>query len=256
MARKKVIQDWTKRFFRAPLFTPGEPDALAAAPAEAAAAWKALRLKRGSRVLDLACGTGRHSVQLAKRGAVVLGVDLTPAYLDQARRASRHLKNCRFVRGDMRRLPFVEEFDAAMNLWTSFGYFAKYADDLKTLRGVARALKPGGLFLIELVDHGWVRSRSSHRHWNRRGDGSYLLQEAVLIEGSDPRVINEWTILRRGQRPQRANFIVRGYDKSRLHATLREAGLKPIKTWSALVGAAPSRRFNGRLIVLARKAAR
>lgn len=247
------MSDWTKKFFRAEVFTPGEPDALAVAPAEAAAAWKTLGLKRGSRVLDLACGTGRHSVQLAKRGAAVLGVDKTPAYLAQARRAARGLPNCRFALGDMRRLPFDGEFDAAINLWTSFGYFAKFSDDLKTLKGVARALKPGGLFLIELVDHGWTRSRTTHRHWHRRGDGSYLLQEAVLVEGSDPRVLNEWTILRRGQKPLRARFTVRGYDEPRLRALLRKAGLRPVKTWSTLLGTAPARKFNGRLVVLARK---
>lgn len=250
------MSDWTKAFFRAEVFTPGDPDALAAAPAEAAAAWKTLGLKRGARVLDLCCGTGRHSIQLAKRGAVVLGVDKTPAYLAQARRSARGLSDCRFVLGDMRRLPFNNEFDAAINLWTSFGYFAKFSDDLKTLRGVARALKPGGLFLIELVDHGWTKARTTHRHWNRRGDGSYLLQEAVLIEGADPRVLNEWTILRRGQKPLRARFTVRGYDEPRLRAALRKAGLRPVKTWSSLLGTAPARKFNGRLVVLARKPAR
>ena len=249
------MSDWTKRFFRADVFTPGDADALAMAPAEAAAAWKLMRLKRGARVLDLCCGTGRHSIQLAKRGASVLGVDKTPAYLEQARRAARGLPGCRFVEGDMRRLPFKGEFDAALNLWTSFGYFAKYSDDLKTLKGVARALKPGGLFLIELVDHAWTRSRTSHRHWNRRADGSYLLQEAVLLEGADPRVINEWTILRRGQKPLRSRFVVRGYDERRLHAALLSSGLKPLKSWSSLVGAAPRRKFNGRLVVLARKPA-
>lgn len=244
---------WTKSFFRPEVFTPGAPEALASAPAEAAAAWKLLKLRRGSKVLDLACGTGRHSVRLARRGASVLGVDVTREYLETARRAAKGLPNCRFAEGDMRRLPFVAEFDAAMNLWTSFGYFEKPSEDLAVLKGVARALKPGGLFLIELVDHGWVRARTSHRHWDRRADGSYLLQEAVLVEGSDPRVVNEWTILRRGRRPLRTRFVLRGYDEKRLKAALRKAGLVPVKAWSSLVGASPRRKFNGRLVVLARK---
>ncbi len=246
------MSHWAKKFFRAEVFTPGSADAVAAAPGEAAAAWKALGLKRGSRVLDLACGTGRHSILLARRGASVLGVDKTPAYLDEARRRAGSMDNCRFALGDMRRLPFEGEFDAAMNLWTSFGYFAKESDDLKALKGVARALKPGGLFLIELLDHAWVRRRTSHRHWNRQSDGSYLLQDAVLIEGPDPRVINEWTILRRESKPLRTRFVLRGYDKPRLYASLRRAGLKPLKSWTALVGF-KRQKFNGRLVVLARK---
>ncbi len=246
------MRDWTKQFFRAAIFTPGSLEALAAAPGEASAAWKALKLKRGSRVLDLACGTGRHSILLARRGASVLGVDKTPSYLKEARRRAGALRNCRFALGDMRRLPFENEFDAAMNLWTSFGYFAKESEDLQALRGVARALKPGGLFLIELVDHAWVRARTSHRHWNRRSDGSYLLQDALLVEGLDPRMINEWTILRRGCKPLRVRFALRGYDKPRLYAALRRAGLRPLKSWTALVGSV-RRKFNGRLVVLARK---
>lgn len=249
------MSDWAKKFFRTEVFTPGSVDALAAAPREAAAAWKLLNLKRGSRVLDLCCGTGRHSILLARKGASVLGVDRTRAYLDEARRRAGALKDCRFAEGDMRRLPFEGEFDAVMNLWTSFGYFEKESDDLKTLKGVARALKPGGLFLMELVDHGWVRKRTTHRHWNRQSDGSYLLQDAVLVEGRDPHVLNEWTILRRERKPLRTRFFLRGYDKPRLYASLRRAGLQPLKSWTALVGSV-RHKFNGRLVVLARKPVR
>lgn len=247
------MKDWTKSFFRPEVFTPGNAEALAAAPAEAARLWKVLRLRRGSRVLDLCCGTGRHAVPLARRGASVLGVDVTAAYLAQAERAAKGLPNCRFARGDMRRLPYRAEFDAAYNLWTSFGYFATPTEDQQVLHGVARALKPGGLFLIELVDHAWIRARTSQRHWTREADGSYLLQEAELIEGKDPRVFNEWTFLRRGQRPRRTSFTLRGYDEKRLSKALRKAGLEPVGVWSALVGAAPKRKFNGRLVILAKK---
>lgn len=247
------MKDWTKSFFRPEVFTPGNAEAMAAAPAEAARLWKVLKLRRGSRVLDLCCGTGRHAVPLARRGASVLGVDKTAAYLERAVAAAKGLKNCRFVRGDMRRLPYKEEFDAAYNLWTSFGYFATPAEDQKVLDGVARSLKPGGLFLIELVDLAWVRKRTSQRYWTREADGSYMLQEAVLIEGRDPRVLNEWTFLRRGERPRRTNFTLRGYDEKRLSACLRKAGLKPVTVWDALVGAAPKRKFNGRLVILAKK---
>jgi ubiquinone/menaquinone biosynthesis C-methylase UbiE len=134
------MSGWAKSFFRAPVFTPGAPEALAAAPMEAAAVWRALGLKPGSRVLDVACGTGRHSVLLARRGAFVVGVDKTAAYLDEARKNARGLSNCLFARGDMRRLPFDGEFDAAINLWTSFGYFDKPSDDLKALKAVERSL--------------------------------------------------------------------------------------------------------------------
>jgi SAM-dependent methyltransferase len=251
MARK-ALSDWTEKFFRAPVFTPGAPEALAAAPMEAAAVWRDLKLKPGARVLDLACGTGRHAVLLARRGAFVVGVDKTEAYLAEARRAAKGLPNCLFARGDMRRLPFKGEFDAAMNLWTSFGYFAKPSDDLKALRGVERALKPGGLFLIDLLDFAWVREHGQSRRWDRRADGAYLLQDAVWSEGRDPKIVNAWIVLRRGKPELRARFVVRGYDKKRLHALLRRAGLEPVRTWSGL-GALGRIKGSGRLVVLARK---
>lgn len=249
------MSNWTKQFFRAPVFTPGAPEALASAPMEAAALWRALKLKPGSRVLDLACGTGRHSVLLARRGAFVIGVDKTDAYLKVARRAARGLPNCLFARGDMRRLPFNGEFDAAMNVWTSFGYFDKESDDLKALKGVARALKPGGLFLIDLLDFAWVKKHGQQRRWDRRADGAYLLQDAVWSEGRDPKIINAWIILRPGKPELRSRFVVRGYDKARLYASLRRAGLMPVKSWHGL-GALGRLNTGHRLVVLARKPVR
>lgn len=246
------MSDWTKRFFRAPVFTPGAPEALAAAPMEAAAVWRTLGLKPGARLLDLACGTGRHAVLLARRGAFVVGVDKTESYLKEARAKARGLSNCLFARGDMRRLTFKGEFDAAMNLWTSFGYFAKASDDDRALKGVARALKPGGLFLIDLIDFAWVKKHGQRRRWDRRADGAYLLQDAVSTDGRDPKIVNAWIILRPGKPELRSRFVVRGYDKPRLYAALRRAGLEPVKSWHGL-GALGRLKSSGRLVVLARK---
>lgn len=249
------MSDWTKAFFRAPVFTPGAPEALAAAPMEAAAVWRALGLKPGARLLDLACGTGRHAVLLARRGAFVVGVDKSEAYLKEARAKARGLSNCLFARGDMRRLTFRGEFDAAMNLWTSFGYFAKASDDVRALKGAARALKPGGLFLIDLIDFAWVKKHGQRRRWDRRADGAYLLQDAVWTDGCDPKIVNAWLILRPGKPELRSRFVVRGYDKPRLYAALRRAGLEPVRSWRGL-GALGRLKSSGRLVVLARKPAR
>jgi SAM-dependent methyltransferase len=248
-------RDWTKSFFRPEVFTPGSPDAVAAAPAETAFLWKALGLKKGSRVLDIPCGTGRHAVRLARRGASVLGVDITPAYLKEARRASNKLPNVRFVRGDMRRIPLRNEFDAAINLWTSFGYFDAPADDVKTLRGIARALKPGGLFLIDTADITTIRKRFQSRSWNRRADGAYVLEDAVYVGGWDPRIVNTWTVLRAGKATRRSRFVVRAYDRARLTAALRKAGLTPVKFWTSLsFDAGAAGPAGARLVVLSRKA--
>lgn len=241
------MKDWAPAFFRVPVFDPGAPEAVEAAAHEAAFAWKALGLKRGERLLDVPCGSGRHSLELARRGALVLGVDLTPAYLAAARKAGARQPRARFVRGDMRRLPYRGEFDAAVNLWTSFGYFARYEDDLAVLRGVARALRPGGRFLIDVRDLAAVRRRPFMRHWDRRADGAFVLQDAELLDGRDPRIVNEWTVLHPGRKPSKVRFVLRGYDRRRLYAALRAAGLSPVRSWDGYG------RPSERLIVLARK---
>ena len=250
-----MSRDWTRSFFRREVFDPGSAEADDAAESETRFLWKALGLKKGSRVLDVPCGTGRHALRLARRGASVLGVDLTPAYLSRARRAARKLPNARFVRGDMRRLSLAPEFDAAINLWTSFGYFAKPSDDLRTLRGIARALRPGGLFVVDLADITALRRRGRARSWERRADGAYVLEDAVYSGGRDPKIVNEWTVLSPGRRARTARFVVRAYDKTRLFAILRRAGLTPVKTWPGLGPGGSSQAVGARLVVLARKAA-
>lgn len=251
-----MSRDWTKDFFRGEIFTPGSPEAEAAAADETRFLWKVLRLKKGSRVLDIPCGTGRHALRLARKGASVLGVDITQEYLREARRKGACVPNARFVRGDMRRVPLEAEFDAAINLWTSFGYFADPADDLKTLKGIARALKPGGLFLIDMIDFDAAKKRARTKNWVERGDGSYVLEEAFFVGGWDPKVVNEWTVLRPGKKPLRSRFVVRGYDRERMFKTLRKAGLTPMKTWSSLSEDYGSSGPAGlRLVVLSRKPA-
>ncbi|MDE2509692.1 MAG: methyltransferase domain-containing protein [Elusimicrobia bacterium] len=249
-----MSRDWTKSFFRKEIFTPGSPEAVSAAPDEVKFLWKVLGLKKGSRVLDIPCGTGRHAVRLARRGASVLGVDITESYLREARRAAGQLRNVRFVRGDMRRIPLENEFDAAINLWTSFGYFSDPADDARTLLSVARALKPGGLFLIDMADITAIRRRLHSRSWSRRADGAYVLEDAVYVGGFDPKVVNEWTVLKGGRAPKRSRFVVRAYDRARLFAALRKAGLRPVRTWSGLSeDYGSSGPAGARLTVLSRK---
>jgi SAM-dependent methyltransferase len=241
---------WLKKFFRSEIFSPGMAEALEQAPAEAAFVARALRLRKGQRVLDLCCGTGRHSFELARRGAFVTGLDATAEYLAQAKQRARKAANPVFIKGDMRRLPFNGEFDAVVNLWTSFGYFEDPRDDLRSLRGAARALKPGGLFLIDVVNGDWNRRHAVPRNWSRRSDGTLVLEETELRAGRDPALLNSWTVIRPGKRPIKASFFVRSYDARRLDALLRRAGLTPMRRWGGL-DTAPFRPDSKRLVVLA-----
>jgi SAM-dependent methyltransferase len=106
---------------------------------------------RSRRILDLGCGTGRHAIELARRGYRVTGLDLSPSMLERARAAARRAGvEVRLVRGDARHLPFVREFDAVVSLCEgAFSLMEDDEGDRLILAGVRQALAPGGVFVLE-----------------------------------------------------------------------------------------------------------
>ncbi len=109
-----------------------------------------LRLKPGSRVLDLACGKGRHSLQLNKSGLQVVGADLSKNNISEARKLEND--DLRFIVHDMRKPIQGQEFDAVFNLFTSFGYFPDTSDNLQVIGSVHEMLKKDGLFVIDFMN--------------------------------------------------------------------------------------------------------
>lgn len=121
---------------------------------------QALCLSTGTRILDLACGTGRHSVALAKAGFEVTGMDLEPSYITQARQAAQQARvHVRWQAGDMRKLPFIQEFDAVICMFSSFGYFERKRDNFQVLKSIARVLRPSGRLLLDLPNMYWMLTR-------------------------------------------------------------------------------------------------
>ena len=108
-----------------------------------------LNLPDKAKVLDLACGKGRHSIYLNQLGYDVLGVDLSENSIDEAKKNTNdHLH---FRVHDMRE-PFDEKFDAIFNLFTSFGYFENEADNLKTLVAIKESLSEYGFAVIDFMN--------------------------------------------------------------------------------------------------------
>ena len=129
---------WTKCV--SPEQTRGEADFLA----------DALGVTRGSRVLDLPCGNGRHCLELAARGFQMTGMDLSDEFLRDARAGARAAgrDEIEWVHGDMRRVDWQARFDGAFCFGNSFGYM-EYADMELYLAGLARALKPRARFVLQ-----------------------------------------------------------------------------------------------------------
>lgn len=109
-----------------------------------------LNLSHGARVLDLACGKGRHSLHLRKNGFDVVGIDLATESIEEAKQLE--CDGLEFFVHDMRSLYWTEHFDLVVNLFTSFGYFHNKEDDQKTISSVADALKFGGIFVLDFMN--------------------------------------------------------------------------------------------------------
>lgn len=103
-----------------------------------------------SKVLDLACGKGRHSVTLFTHGYNVLGVDLSPQSIDFASYLAND--NLQFMVHDMREAIEGKQFDAVFNLFTSFGYFDSHEDNKRVLDAVHTMLKPKGILVIDFMN--------------------------------------------------------------------------------------------------------
>lgn len=109
-----------------------------------------LKLEKHSKVLDLACGKGRHALQVHQLGYNVVGVDLSEESINYASQFEE--KGLKFLIGDMRYLDLDEKFDLTLNLFTSFGYFRKEGDNRAVLKGLSQHLKKDGVILIDFLN--------------------------------------------------------------------------------------------------------
>jgi 2-polyprenyl-3-methyl-5-hydroxy-6-metoxy-1,4-benzoquinol methylase len=127
---------------------------------------KKLHLKPGSTFLDCPCGVGRISLPLARQGVRVTGVDFMASYLDEIRKqADKRGLKINLVQADMRRITFKNQFDGAGSICTSFGFFDKESDNQLVLKKVYQALKPGGKFLLHVINRDWIIAHFEAKGW-------------------------------------------------------------------------------------------
>jgi SAM-dependent methyltransferase len=183
---------------------------------------KVFQLPPRSKILDVPCGQGRHTLELAARNYQMTGVDFSPGFLDEARsKASARQLKIAWERRDMRALPWQDEFDGAFCIGGSFAYFDDEGN-AAFLRSVARALKPGGRFALDGTRIAeFILPRFREREWSQVGD--FLFLEENHYDPARGRIQTEYTLVRDGKTEKKSDSV-RIYTYRELDRLLEEAG--------------------------------
>jgi SAM-dependent methyltransferase len=211
-------------------------------------------LPQGARVLDAPCGFGRHSIEFARRGFAVTGVDFNETELDRAREAAGAAGvSVRLVCQDMRDMEFAGEFDLAVNLFSSIGYFADDEDRL-LLDRFWRALGPGGVFVLDTRNRDQC-VRSLPPEDRIRGDGRTIRIEN-LFDPTTSRWTARWWRVEGEAEDDPGKLIgeseIRLYAAHELRAMLRPERWSRVDLYGGLNGT-PFSLDTPRLVIVARK---
>jgi SAM-dependent methyltransferase len=202
------------------------------------------------RVLDLCCGFGRITTELARRGFCPTGVDITETYLTAAREEAAYEKlDIEFVHADARSFRRPGAFDAALNLYISFGYFEDPKDDRLLVKNVYDSLKDGGAFIIETLGKEIVVRDFVEAEWFERG--GYLVLTRYVPLDSWGSLQNQWILIGKGRRIERT-FTQRLYAASELRSLLLETGFSSVEIYGDW-DEAPYDQRAAALIAVARK---
>lgn len=205
------------------------------APSEVNFMEEMLELEPGDKILDLCCGVGRHAIYFAQDGFNVMGLDLSKVYLDiAAKKAAKLGVDVEWLKADMREIPFENEFDGIVNVFTSFGYFHDQDENQKVLDNVYKALKPGGRFLIELMNRDYLIKNFQTSSW-AEVDGGYVLEERSFDPYHDM-LYNRWIIIRENGEVEELPFSHHIYSAYKLNQMLHKAGFVVEEYFGDLTG--------------------
>jgi len=181
---------------------------------------------KGARILDLACGKGRHARAMHAHGYNITGVDLSLQSIEAARKELP--QGLHFDVHDMRDVYRPKAFELVVSLFTSFGYFADPADDQRVLNSVAAALVPGGRFVLDFMNADYVTRKLVPSEEIVRGNITFRIQRTV-VDG----MIHKNIAFQAGGHSYNFQEHVRAYNLEGLSALFTNAGFKVCKTFGS-----------------------
>jgi SAM-dependent methyltransferase len=217
--------------------------------AEVSALVSLLQLDSPRKILDLACGFGRHTNRLAGMGHAMTGVDLTPGFLDIARldAVQKHVV-VDYQQADMRKITFEHEFDCVLLLFTAFGYFSDEAN-LQVLINARNALVPGGRLVFDVSNRDNFL-KTMHPFFVMEKEGNLMI-DRMSFDALEGRSIDKRIVIRDGVRKDKP-FSIRLYNPNEIHALLTQAGLVLEHLYADWAGSELTIESR-RMVVIARK---
>ncbi len=195
----------------------------------------ALIKPKGKAVLDLCCGPGWYSIDLVRKGFKVTGVDRTKFLLDKAKaRAQKAKAKVEWVQMDMRDFIRPETYDIVLSMFTSFGYFDNKHEDMAVLSNIYTSLKPGGVFLMELMGKETLARIFQPTRADILPDGTKVISHCEIFD-EWTRVGNEWIIIKNG-RAKSYTFHHTIYSGQELRDRLEQTGFMSVKLYGNLAG--------------------
>ena len=209
-------------------------------------------LRPGMHILDLCCGIGRHTLELARRGFNVTAVDRTRHYLERAKSAaSAENLDIEFIHEDMRSFRRPNTYDFILNAFTSFGYFDNPDDDATVIGNIYDSLTEGGLLLFELSSKEVAARNFRERDWDII-DGLIVAEERKVV-GDWESIDMRWVIINpNAGQVDEVKMNVRQYSAGELKRLLIDNGFKDVKAYGSLAGI-PYDHEAKRLVVVATK---
>ena len=225
--KRKRVRQWWERFFSDEYLMTVPPPTAAQISRQVDFIEQSLGLQKGAMVLDVGCGLGLHSIELARRGHLVVGLDLSLAMITRAAEtAQQQGLKINFLHADIREIAFDGAFDAVICMGTTFGFFDDDANR-DVLNRLYQALRPGGRILLDVVNRDYVVRWQPNLVWFE-GEGCVCMEESDF-NYFNSRLVVKRTVMREDGQQSNSEYSLRTYSLHELGQLTQALGFRVIE---------------------------